>query len=262
MLWVWVKFLKFADMLFIYLKVTSKKMCQITLLYSSLVSVHFLAALNIYFGGNRALSKDVMSEFLHNLSMQTLSISDDSIVLKFDVIKKLNNNINNLINSKIHLQKNGAVFREIQYLDPPTIAGDEPTFRNKIKSIIVNEILNEEMHPTDLDDANDDNKKNWRKIEELQDEQNKQFSAKIEPKLDAYLCDEKHFLMMKMFLVSKIHHQAKNIIECMLKKTKLCKSKRISSRKKQNENDDHIEQTRIIAKKIFIVRNIYFEKDG
>ena len=114
MFWVWVKILKFAGMLFIYLKVTSKKMCQITLLYSSLVSMHFLVALNIYFGGNRALSKDAMSEFLHNLSMPALSISDDSIVLRFDVIKKLNNNINDLINSKIHPQKNGAVFREIQ----------------------------------------------------------------------------------------------------------------------------------------------------
>ena len=46
-----------------------------------LVSVHFLAALNIYFGGNRASSKDVMSEFFHNLSMQAFSIFDDSIVL-------------------------------------------------------------------------------------------------------------------------------------------------------------------------------------
>ena len=34
----------------------------------------------------------------------------------------------------------------------------------------------------------------------------------IEPKLDACLCDEKYFLMVKMSLVSKIHHEAKNII--------------------------------------------------
>ena len=125
MLWVWVKFLKFADMLFIYLKVTSKKMCQITLLYSSLVSVHFLAALNIYFGGNRALSKDVMSEFFHNLSMPALSISEDSIVLKFDATKKLNKNINDSVNADIHVQKKGAEISEIQYLHPPTIVGDE-----------------------------------------------------------------------------------------------------------------------------------------
>ena len=35
MFWVWVKTLTFAGMLFIYLKVKSKKMCQITLLYTS-----------------------------------------------------------------------------------------------------------------------------------------------------------------------------------------------------------------------------------
>ena len=113
--------------------------------------MHFLAALNIYFGGKR----DVMSEFFHNLSMQALSISDDSVVLKCNAIKKLNKNINDLINSNIHMQKKGAVISEIQNLDPPTIVGDEPTFNNKIESIIVKEILNDKMHSTDLDDEND-----------------------------------------------------------------------------------------------------------
>ena len=120
-----------------------------------LVSVHFLAALNIYFGGNRALSKDVMSEFFHNLSMHALSISDDSIVLKCNAIKKLNKNINDLINSNIHMQKKGAVISEIQNLDLPTIAGDKPTFKNKIESIIVKKNLNDKMHCTDIDDDND-----------------------------------------------------------------------------------------------------------
>ena len=96
-----------------------------------------------------------MSEFFHNLSMQALSISDDSIVLKCNAIKKLNKNINDLINSNIHMQKKGAVISEIQNLDPPTIVGDEPTFNNKIESIIVKEILNDKMHSTDLDDEND-----------------------------------------------------------------------------------------------------------
>ena len=87
-----------------------------------LVSVHFLAALNIYFGGNRALSKDVMSEFFHNHSMKTLSISNNSIVLKFDAIKKLNKNINDLISSNIHMQKKDVLISEVQNLNPPTVA--------------------------------------------------------------------------------------------------------------------------------------------
>ena len=44
-----------------------------------------------------------------------------------------------------------------------------------------------------------------------------------------------------MFLISKIHHQAKNIIQCMQKKSKLGKSIRIASQKNQNENDEDIE---------------------
>ena len=122
-----------------------------------LVSVHFLAALNIYFGGNRALSKDVMSEFFHNHSMKTLSISNNSIVLKFDAIKKLDKNINDLISSNIHMQKKEVLISEVQNLNPPTVASDELTFNNKIESIIVKEILNDKKHLTDFNDDDEDN---------------------------------------------------------------------------------------------------------
>ena len=59
-----------------------------------------------------------------------------------------------------------------------------------------------------------------KKNKELQNEQNKQFADKTEPKLGTYFHDEnyKTFLMMKMFLVSDFHHQAKNIVWCLLKK--------------------------------------------
>lgn len=70
-----------------------------------LVSVYFLDALNIYFGGNSALSKDVMSKFFHNLSMQALSISGDLVVLKFDAMKNLNKNINDLRKTNIYMPK-------------------------------------------------------------------------------------------------------------------------------------------------------------
>ena len=95
-----------------------------------LVSMHFLAALNIYFAGNSTLSKDVKSESqsFHNL----------------------NENINDLINTK-----KGPVISEIQNFNPPAIVGDEPTINNKIGSIIVKEILNDEKHPTDVDHDGD-----------------------------------------------------------------------------------------------------------
>ena len=43
-----------------------------------LVLTQFLAALNINFGGDTLLSKNVMTEFLHNLSLQALNRDDDS----------------------------------------------------------------------------------------------------------------------------------------------------------------------------------------
>ena len=92
--------------------------------------MHFLAALNIYFAGNSTLSKDVKSESqsFHNL----------------------NENINDLINTK-----KGPVISEIQNFNLPAIVGDEPTINNKIGSIIVKEILNDEKHPTDVDHDGD-----------------------------------------------------------------------------------------------------------
>ena len=41
-----------------------------------IAAVHFLAGLNIYFGGQKKLSQDVMSELLYNLSYQVLSIDN------------------------------------------------------------------------------------------------------------------------------------------------------------------------------------------
>ena len=55
-----------------------------------LVSVPFLAALNVFVGGDKNISKNAMSEFFRNLTLQALSIEDDRIEIKFDEIEKLN----------------------------------------------------------------------------------------------------------------------------------------------------------------------------
>ena len=49
-----------------------------------LVSLHGLAALNIYFGGNQHASQIVFSEFLTNLTYQALSQENDDIFLSFE----------------------------------------------------------------------------------------------------------------------------------------------------------------------------------
>ena len=48
-----------------------------------LVCVQFLAALNIFLGGDKIVSKNAMNEFFHNLSMQVLNEMDDRVELKF-----------------------------------------------------------------------------------------------------------------------------------------------------------------------------------
>ena len=62
-----------------------------------IAAVHFLAGLNIYFGGEKKLSQDVISELLYNLSYQVLSIDNKKKNIKFEEIIELNKNIKRLI---------------------------------------------------------------------------------------------------------------------------------------------------------------------
>ena len=62
-----------------------------------IAAVHFLAALNIFFGGEKNLSQDVMTELLHNLSYQALDFQNTKVNIKFDQIIKLNKNLKSLI---------------------------------------------------------------------------------------------------------------------------------------------------------------------
>ena len=62
-----------------------------------IAAVHFLASLHIYFGGEKKLSQDVMTELLYNLSYQALDVDNKKVNIKFDEIIKLNKNIKRLI---------------------------------------------------------------------------------------------------------------------------------------------------------------------
>ena len=66
-----------------------------------LVSTQFLAAFNIFIGGNKTITKNAMSEFFHNLSMQALSRDDNRIDIKFDVMEELNKNIKKLLKDEV-----------------------------------------------------------------------------------------------------------------------------------------------------------------
>ena len=61
-----------------------------------LAVVQFIAALNIYFGGEKQLSQNVMSEFFH-MSLQALIINNENVNIEFDAIIELNKNLKSLI---------------------------------------------------------------------------------------------------------------------------------------------------------------------
>ena len=71
----------------------------------------------------------------HYLKMSEFAdVMNNSTSLKFDTLKKLNKNINGLINYNIHMQKKEAENSEIQNLNHPTIVGDE-VFKRKYRGI-------------------------------------------------------------------------------------------------------------------------------
>ena len=100
-----------------------------------IAAVQFLAGLNIHFGGEKQLSQDVMSEFLHNLSWQALTIDNKKINIKFDAIVKLNKNIKRL-------------FRDIDRPNIKTLEFDDYIIDNtkdKVQAIeeeVVNNVIN------------------------------------------------------------------------------------------------------------------------
>ena len=81
-----------------------------------LVSIHALAALNIYFWGNKYISQRALSEYLKHLTYQALSQENDKIFLLFDNIGLL---INDLLEQFVRkenaeIEKASAISKEIK----------------------------------------------------------------------------------------------------------------------------------------------------
>ena len=51
--------------------------------------VQAIAALNLYLGGDKEISKKTLAEFLSNLTFQALSIENDNIFLDFENVGNL-----------------------------------------------------------------------------------------------------------------------------------------------------------------------------
>ena len=68
-----------------------------------LIGVQFLALFHVFMGGESYLSRNVMSELFHNLSMQALSIEDDSTEIQFIHLTALCRSIGNLLRNNLAL---------------------------------------------------------------------------------------------------------------------------------------------------------------
>ena len=104
-----------------------------------LACVLFLAALNVHLGGDKMISKNAMYKIFHNLSMQALSKSDDTFVIKFD--------------NKTHTFDTPRVCRMMTNFNQSIFVSDEHTDNKRIENSIVRNVLNDEKmgFPTDTD---------------------------------------------------------------------------------------------------------------
>ena len=112
-----------------------------------LAAVQFIAALNVYFGGEKQLSRNVMSEFFHNMSLQALTIDDDSVNIEFDAITELNKNLKSLIREDDR--------SDIEIIDFKQQNFDEIKDKNQlIEEEVVNNIINDVQIEYPRDDQN------------------------------------------------------------------------------------------------------------
>ena len=83
------------------------------------------------------ISKSTMSEFFHNLSMQALSKSDDTIVIKFDAIKRLNKSLNDLLTAESLAFDTARISRmTTRFFDQPIFITGEQTDIKKLRKKI------------------------------------------------------------------------------------------------------------------------------
>ena len=82
----------------------------------ALVSIHALAALNIYFGGNKYISHRVLGEYLKNLTYQALSEENDKIFMSFSEIGLLVNDLLEqfVFKENTQIEKSSAISEEIR----------------------------------------------------------------------------------------------------------------------------------------------------
>ena len=100
------------------------------------------------------ISKNAMSEFFHNLSIQAFNKSDGTLVIKFDTIERLNKSLNDfLIAESLAFDTVKMSRMTNEFFDRPIFVTGEQTDNKTIEENIVRSILNDEKmeFPTDTD---------------------------------------------------------------------------------------------------------------
>ena len=109
-----------------------------------LAAVQFIAALNVYFGGEKQLSQNVMSEFFHNMSLQVLTIDNDNIEIDFNAIIELNKNLKSLIRED---DRNDIEINEFKQPEFDEIKDKNQLIEEEVVNNIINDVQVE--YPTD-----------------------------------------------------------------------------------------------------------------
>ena len=182
-----------------------------------------------------------MGEFFHNLSMQALNRSDDRIEIKFDVVNRLNKNINNLLITEANRFRNKFEEQNLSenFLEHKT---ENQKFEDNVVRNILNDIKVEHLQETDhLTFANT--------VEEIKRQVAEELEQKI--KLNLARSERDQEIMegivfnAKKDLIKTLADLDGNVSGEVSNLTGLAMSKIETS----NQNSkDHFEQTRIIQK--------------
>ena len=110
-----------------------------------LVSIQVLAVLNIYYGGSTEISRQALSEFLHNMSHEALNKDNYNVFMQFDRMTELINqlifmllernnkglNITNAVNNNVNNEINDYQFTFDVPSETKILKDMEDTLKNK-----------------------------------------------------------------------------------------------------------------------------------
>ena len=112
-----------------------------------IVSVQFLAAFNIFLGGDSELSRDAMSELFHNLSWQALTNDNDRYQIQFNAISVLVQSINQRLQRQVmnHRRKTKDVNSQITDALLSNVTSQNKTETENLEDKIVKDIINQDQ---------------------------------------------------------------------------------------------------------------------